>query len=129
MQFKRMIVEGKITGAGFNNEAIFHVAYDYDLDYLHVLDNRDHKSTSLINIISEPFIDDVLSAMNINKKAHNINCIVYQNTKYQSDRIIAKFNPNALDNEIPLSDHLNRAESERLGYKPFLDEIYKNNHA
>src|SRR5699024_10648354 len=124
MEFKKTFVEGKITGAGFNNEATYYIAYDNDLNYLHVLDNRNHKGTSLINIISEPFIDDILSIMTIDRKANNVKCIVYQNEKHQSDRLIASFKPKAPNNEIPLSNPLNREDLLQLGYKPFLDKIY-----
>ena len=121
------LIIAKVSLPNTDYESIYNVAYDVANSTLHILDDRkENIGTSIINIISVPFIEDIAKLMNINTAVDKLAIIVYQSELIESGGIVFKADFSKPDTESPLSAPLTRSEVLILGYEPFYKVIYRD---
>ncbi|MDQ0862414.1 hypothetical protein [Bacillus sp. V2I10] len=76
MKITNKFIVADIIETGYVGKSNFQLAYDTENRILHIFDDSEHRSTSLINTITDIYKQDVLRCLGIKDK--NVRCFIYQ---------------------------------------------------
>lgn len=110
MEVNQTMLLGEVKNAGFHKKTHLMFALDLGNNVLHLLDDGDHASTSLINLISSRLKNQILRLLGFENT--NVRCFIYQEGTIGEYCFIKEDNFDHPFLDIPLED-------KRFIYDPF----------